>query len=60
MDGATWFASHDMLCVIKFVIDTKDLGLKIEPKIEDEMNWNLKIFCDNDWAENPETRICVT
>jgi hypothetical protein len=34
MDGATWGAYHEMLRVIKFEIDTKDLGLKIEPKGE--------------------------
>jgi hypothetical protein len=52
--------THEMLCMIMFVIDTKDHGLKIEPKIEDEMNWNLKIFCVSDWAEDPETRISIT
>jgi hypothetical protein len=30
-----------MLRVIKFVIDTKTYGLKIEPKIEGEMTWNI-------------------
>jgi hypothetical protein len=34
MNGATWGADHEMLCVIKFVIDRKVLGMKIE----DEMN----------------------
>jgi hypothetical protein len=47
MDGATWDDHHEMLCVIKFVIDTKDLGLKIEPKDEGEMNCNLSFFCDS-------------
>jgi hypothetical protein len=42
MDGATCGAYHETLRAIKFVIDTKDLGLKIEPKIENEMNWNLE------------------
>jgi hypothetical protein len=39
-----------MLFVIKFIIGTKDLGLKID----------LKIFCDNDWAGDLEKRISVT
>jgi hypothetical protein len=34
MDGATWVAYHEMLRLIEFVINTRDLGLKIE----DEMN----------------------
>jgi hypothetical protein len=49
-----------MVRVIKFVINTKDLGFKFEPKIENEMNWNFKIFYDSDWRGNPETRISVT
>ena len=60
MDGATWGAYLEMLRVIKFVIDTKTFGLKIMPKIEDSEDWNLKIFCDSDWAGDAETRISVT
>jgi hypothetical protein len=22
--------------------------------------WNLKVFCDSDWAGDPETRVSVT
>jgi hypothetical protein len=47
MDGATWGAYHEILHLIKFVIDTNDLELKIEPKIEDETNQNLIFFCDS-------------
>jgi hypothetical protein len=43
MDGITSGTSYEILRVITFVIDTKDLGLKVEPKIEDEMSWNLKV-----------------
>jgi hypothetical protein len=31
-----------MLHIVKFVIDIKPFGMKIEPKIENEMNWNSK------------------
>jgi hypothetical protein len=34
--------------------------LKMEPKLCDDLGWNLKIFCDSDWAGDPETRISVT
>jgi hypothetical protein len=40
-----------MLWAIEFIIDTKDLGLKIEPKIKDEINCNLKILSESDWSE---------
>ena len=49
----------ELLRVIKFVLDTKTFCLKIRPKIEDS-SWNLKVFCDSDWAGDPETRISVT
>jgi hypothetical protein len=42
------------------VIDTKNFGLKAEPKIGENLEWNLNIFCDSDWAGDPETRISVT
>jgi hypothetical protein len=49
-----------MLQIVKFAIDTKSFGLEVEPKIHDSVEWNLKLFCDSDWAGDPETRISVT
>jgi hypothetical protein len=60
MDGATWVAYHEMLHIIKFVIDTKDFGLKIEPEIKDKLKRNSKFFCDSDQAGDPETNISVS
>ena len=59
MDGATIGTYLELLRVIKFVLDTKNFGLKIRPKIA-EKSWNLNVFCDSDWAGDPETRISVT
>ena len=59
MDGASMGSYMELLRVIKFVLDTKNFCLKIRPKIEDS-NWNLKVFCDSDWAGDTETRISVT
>jgi hypothetical protein len=42
--------------VIKFFIDTGSFGLKVQPKIEN--NLSLEIFCDN-MAGDPETRVNV-
>jgi hypothetical protein len=44
MDGALWGAYHEMLRIIKFVIDTRDLRFKIEPKIEDEIKQTFRIL----------------
>lgn len=59
VDGATMGTYTEMLRVIKFVLDTKNFCLKIHPK-NDGTKWNLKVFCDSDWAGDPETRISVT
>jgi hypothetical protein len=48
------------LRVIKFVIDTKTFGLKVQPKLDNNLGWDLKIFCDSDWAGDPEARVSVT
>ena len=59
MDGANLAAYKEMQRVIKFVLDTKMLCLKIQPKHESE-EWDLISFCDSDWAGDPESRISVT
>jgi hypothetical protein len=59
-DGATMAAMKEMKRVIKFVIDTKHLGLKIEPRTPDnDKMWDLVIYCDSDWAGDKDTRISV-
>ncbi len=52
MDSATMAAMKEMKRVIKFEMDTKHLGLKIEPTTPDNDNmWDLLvIYCDSDWA----------
>jgi hypothetical protein len=59
MDGASVGTYLELLRVIKFVLDTKNYCLKISPKFNSS-SLNLKVFCDSDWAGDPETRICVT
>jgi hypothetical protein len=44
---------------VKFVLDSKFFCLKLCPKFN-HTDWNLKVFCDSDWAGDPETRISVT
>jgi hypothetical protein len=43
-----------------FVIDTKTFGLKVQPKLDNNLGWDLKIFGDSNWAGDPETRVSVT
>jgi hypothetical protein len=61
MNGFTDLGAYnEHLRVIKFVIDTKTFGLKVQPKLDNNLVWDLKILCDSDWAGDPETRVSVT
>jgi hypothetical protein len=51
---------QEMLCVIKFILDTKNFCLKIRPNFDSKNSWKVKVFSDSDWAGDPETRISVT
>jgi hypothetical protein len=46
--------------IAKIVADTKTFGLTVEPKLDDDLGRNLKIFCDIDRSGDPETRISGT
>ena len=46
-----------MLRVVKYVHDTPDLGLRMEPKIDDE--WDVKVYSDSDWAGDEDSRKSV-
>jgi hypothetical protein len=60
MDSATWGAYNELLRVIKFVIDTKTFCLKVQPRLDNHIGWDLKIFCDSNWAGDLKTRVRVT
>jgi hypothetical protein len=57
MNAASWGSYQELL---KFINDTKSFGLKVMPKLDNDLSWNLKVICDSDWAGDPETRISVT
>ena len=53
-------AYKEMLRVIKFVIDTKHLALKLKPTLLDEnVQWELIAYSDSDFAGDKETRISI-
>jgi hypothetical protein len=60
MNYATWGAYNELLRVIKFVIDTKTFGLKVQPRLDNNLGWDLKMFCDRNWSDYSETRVSVT
>ena len=60
MDGATQAHWKELLRVIKFVIDTEDLGLKLQPKTTEKGVWFIKALSDSDYATDKDSRISVT
>ena len=66
LDGSTETSYKEMLRVIKYVLDTKDMGLKIEPTLPNDNNnsrdepWDLKCYSDSDYAGDPDTRRSVS
>ncbi len=59
LDGAKHEAFKEMLRVIKYVMDTKHMGLRMEP-IEGGETWELVCYCDSDYASDPDSRRSVS
>ena len=58
LDGASQAAYKEMLRIIKYVLDSKSKGLKIEPMLE-ELVWKIILFSDSDWAGDKDNRRSV-
>jgi hypothetical protein len=54
-------AMKEMYRVIKFVLDTQSIGLRIEPKMkEKQVLFLLRGYCDSDWAGDKDNRKSVS
>ena len=61
LDGPTKAAQKEMLRGIKYVLDTKDRGLKLLPKkVNRKEPWELVCFSDSDYAGDPDSRRSVS
>jgi hypothetical protein len=61
LDCAAPAAFKEMLRVIKHILDTKTLGLRIQPDWRgDKLQWYIVMFSDSDWAGDKENRRFVT
>ena len=60
LDSATGEAYNEMLRVIKFVLDTHDLGLRMIPTEGRDLPWVLVLYCDSDYAGDPDSRKSVS
>ena len=56
---ATEAAYKELLRCIKFVLCTKNKGLKIDPAEPVDGVWKLEVFSDSDWAGDPDDRKSV-
>ena len=56
---ATEAAYKELLRCAKFVIITKNKGLKIVPEEPIDGVWRLEVFSDSDWAGDPDDRKSV-
>ena len=59
LDGASEAAYKEMLRVIKYVLDTRDRGLRIEPEPTDT-EWVILLYSDSDWAGDKDNRRSVS
>ena len=61
LDGPTPRAMKEMKRIIKHVLDTENLGLRIEPEIVDKDSmWRMVAFSDSDYAGDSDTRKSVS
>ena len=59
MDGATSARMKELKRVIKYVLDTSQYGLKLNPTSEPGL-WTLVAYTDSDWAGDKEIRISIS
>jgi Reverse transcriptase (RNA-dependent DNA polymerase) len=61
MDRASPAALKEMYRIIKYLIDTKEFGLKLFPNnLPKDNHWEMVIYSDSDWAGDKTTRKIVT
>ena len=60
MDKAMEWHMKELCRVIKYALDTQNIGLKLKPEDNDNYLWELKAYSDADFAGDKETSISVT
>jgi len=60
LDKPTPAALKELKRVMKFVLDTENYGLKIEPTNLEEEEWTMVGYSDSDWAGDKDTRLSIS
>jgi hypothetical protein len=61
MDSATEASFKEMKRIIKFVLDTRQFGLKLQPSLLSESKeWSITVYSDSDWAGDKDTRRSIS
>eukprot|EP01082_Thalassiosira_pseudonana_P004207 g3736.t1 g3736 contig13:32484-34808(-) len=57
LDCPTEASYKELLRGLKYVVDTKEFGLKIEPSLSNVNEpWRIVVYSDSDYATDPDTR----
>ena len=59
LDKPNEAAFKEMKRILKYTIDTKDLALRMEPKLDEDGQWFIVAFSDSDFAGDVENRVSV-
>ena len=59
VSGASKYAMKEFMRTTKYVLDTKEFGLKLDVNSTDE-KWEMVVYTDSDYAGDKETRRSVT
>ena len=59
MDKATEGHMKELCRVIKYALDTQNIGLLLKPEDHDNKLWELKAYSDADFAGDKKTRISL-
>jgi Reverse transcriptase (RNA-dependent DNA polymerase) len=62
MDKATPAALKEIFRIMKYVSNTPEMGLKLQPKFDASnlKNWTLKLYSDSDWVASKIDRKSIT
>ena len=55
-DGVNTAMFKELLCLIKFVLDTKNFGLKLKPNGNVNKSWEIVCFSDSNYVGVPVSR----